>query len=143
MPRSSSGALRRESRTRLGRAPELRKMLDQNKELKAALDKKSEVREILELGKKSTQPFVVGYQRRCDRNYRALKQQVGTLGDLDSEYFVPLLLIKEQLLGGDCWYHGLQGGQISKSKMNGRTPPPLHLDLDLPSRPFTSVPSYI
>jgi myo-inositol 2-dehydrogenase/D-chiro-inositol 1-dehydrogenase len=41
-----------------------------------------EVREILELGKKSPKPFVVGYQRRCDRNYRALKQQVGTLGDL-------------------------------------------------------------
>jgi hypothetical protein len=33
---------------RIGRAPDLRLMLDANKELKAALDKKSHVRELLE-----------------------------------------------------------------------------------------------
>ena len=58
--------------------------------------------------------------------------EMGTLGGLDSEYFVPLLLVKEQLLGGDCWYHWLcKGGldlarrmvimvKVAKSKMNGR-----------------------
>jgi hypothetical protein len=46
---------------------------------------------------------------RCYVLLFLIGDEVGTLGGLDSEYFVPLLLIKEQLLGGDCWYHWLPG----------------------------------
>jgi myo-inositol 2-dehydrogenase/D-chiro-inositol 1-dehydrogenase len=42
----------------------------------------SEVEEVLDLGKKSARPFVVGYQRRCDKNYRALHKEVAELGDI-------------------------------------------------------------
>jgi len=43
----------------------------------------SEVAEVLDLAKKSPKPFVVGYQRRCDKNYRALRTEVrNSLGDV-------------------------------------------------------------
>jgi myo-inositol 2-dehydrogenase/D-chiro-inositol 1-dehydrogenase len=41
-----------------------------------------EVKEVLDLAKRSTKPFVVGYQRRCDKNYRALRNEVRNLGDV-------------------------------------------------------------
>lgn len=43
-----------------------------------------ELREILDMAKKSKRPFVVGYQRRVDLNFRELKRQLdsGVAGDL-------------------------------------------------------------